>query len=239
MYATVEPTASASAGVIGLCSDKYFLSSMPKDYHLVIDKATSFGNLPKGIFGDTLASMDINEIRRKNLLLLIEERFGTIAKLAENIDKQAGYVSRMLGGKEEHRRSIGEKMARAIEEKLALPNLWLDQQQTQAHHSQPDIEIKNSDGSIIVIEAKYRTGAIDNDYLIEHIIALKDALAKGAIQTDYLKAQTDAIKALANQTIDQPTPETAPERPQTGELDTAEDFLKGQMLEKSPAKKQV
>ncbi|WP_444757167.1 S24 family peptidase [Pseudomonas sp. A014] len=71
--------------------------------------------------------MDIYEIRRSNLRELVTERFnGRIAGLAEAIDRAPSYLSRCLTGKTEHRKRIGESLARDIEDRLDLPRFWLD-----------------------------------------------------------------------------------------------------------------
>ncbi len=79
-------------------------------------------------------AMDIYEIRRANLRTLIDERFGgKIAALAEAIERAPSYVSRCVTEKPEHRKRIGEGIARDIELKLGLPLLSLDYPK---HHSE-------------------------------------------------------------------------------------------------------
>lgn len=71
--------------------------------------------------------MDIYETRRSNLRSLVSSRFnGRIAGLAEAVGKAPSYMSRCLTGKPEHRKRIGEQMARDIEKALSLDLLWLD-----------------------------------------------------------------------------------------------------------------
>lgn len=71
--------------------------------------------------------MDIFEIRRQNLRDLITKRFnGRIAGLADAIDRAPSYISRCVTGKPEHRKRIGEQLARDIELKLEIPLLSLD-----------------------------------------------------------------------------------------------------------------
>lgn len=71
--------------------------------------------------------MDIYEIRRQNLRRLVTERFnGRIAGLADAIDRAPSYVSRCLTGKPEHRKRVGESLARDIEDRLDLQTFWLD-----------------------------------------------------------------------------------------------------------------
>lgn len=75
--------------------------------------------------------MDIYEIRRQNLRSLVTGRFnGKIAAFADAIDRAPSYMSRCLTGKPEHRKRVGEELARLIEDRLALERYWLDRQET-------------------------------------------------------------------------------------------------------------
>ena len=75
--------------------------------------------------------MDINEIRRQNMLLLID-RFKTQARFAEKIEKPASYISQIKKGKDNKGKEInmGSDFARDIEEKLGLEFGWLDNHHT-------------------------------------------------------------------------------------------------------------
>lgn len=65
--------------------------------------------------------MDINDIRRTNLSLLLGSRFsGSQAALAAAIDRQASYISRCLAAPGKNSKPIGEKFARHIEQSLDL-----------------------------------------------------------------------------------------------------------------------
>ena len=67
--------------------------------------------------------MDIHEVRRQNLARLINERFGGKQKrLADAIDRQPDYVSRVLKGT----KNVGEGFARHIEESLHLERGAMD-----------------------------------------------------------------------------------------------------------------
>lgn len=73
--------------------------------------------------------MDIYEIRRQRLRQLINDdpRFkGVDAAFAAAIDRQASYVSRLFTKNLNHRRNIGEDLARTIEEILGLEKNSLD-----------------------------------------------------------------------------------------------------------------
>lgn len=72
--------------------------------------------------------MDIHAIRRANLQRLIDERFdGVQARLAHAIRRPANYVWRLLSDGP-HAKSLGEELARAIEEATGVPRYWLDDQ---------------------------------------------------------------------------------------------------------------
>lgn len=66
--------------------------------------------------------MEIQDIRRKRLAQLIEEKFdGSQAKFVEHTGENQGEVSALLRNK-----SFGERKARKIEAKCGLETYWLD-----------------------------------------------------------------------------------------------------------------
>ncbi len=74
--------------------------------------------------------MDVSEIRRKNLRLVIERQFsGTAAELARALGKQPSEISRIFSLNRHHRRNIGSRLARQIEAVLGKETGWMDQQQ--------------------------------------------------------------------------------------------------------------
>jgi SOS-response transcriptional repressor LexA len=74
--------------------------------------------------------MDVSEIRRKNLRLVIEQQFaGTAAELARALGKQPSEISRIFSLKRHHRRNIGSRLARQIESILGKEAGWMDRQQ--------------------------------------------------------------------------------------------------------------
>src|SRR5690625_1610391 len=71
--------------------------------------------------------MNIYKTRRANLRLLIEERAnGNAAEFARMLDLTRSQVGQYLSETYNDGRSIGEKVARRIEESLGLEPLWLD-----------------------------------------------------------------------------------------------------------------
>lgn len=86
--------------------------------------------------------MDIKAVRRARLRRLIQDRFsGVNAKLAEKIERQPDYVSRLLTDKPRHRRDLGEKLARDIERKVGLPLGWLDVDESDDPRAQQPLAI--------------------------------------------------------------------------------------------------
>lgn len=78
--------------------------------------------------------MDINEIRRQNMLLLIDG-FKSQAQFAEKIDRPASYISQIKKGKDKQGKEInmGSDFARHIETELGLEFGWLDNPHTVVH----------------------------------------------------------------------------------------------------------
>lgn len=71
--------------------------------------------------------MNIYKKRRANLRLLIDERAnGNAAEFARMLDLTRSQVGQYLSEAYNEGRSIGEKVARRIEESLGLEPLWLD-----------------------------------------------------------------------------------------------------------------
>lgn len=71
--------------------------------------------------------MDIYEIRRKNLLALIERKYENNRSLfARSVDKNVNTVNLYLTTNEKLRRNIGERNARDLERAASLPTGWLD-----------------------------------------------------------------------------------------------------------------
>jgi SOS-response transcriptional repressor LexA len=75
-----------------------------------------------------MSGMDINQIRKHNLMALIG-RFRSQRAFADAVDTAPAYISQILTktrtqtGKE---RGVGGDLARKIEEKLGLPRGWMD-----------------------------------------------------------------------------------------------------------------
>jgi phage repressor protein C with HTH and peptisase S24 domain len=72
--------------------------------------------------------MDVKEIRRMNLLLLVE-RHGSVRALADATDSPSTYLVN-IKNKE---RAMGDELARRIEKKLDRPHGWMDRLQVPSH----------------------------------------------------------------------------------------------------------
>jgi hypothetical protein len=70
--------------------------------------------------------MDVRDIRRNNLLLLLAEypEFGSISAFAQDVGAAPNHLSQILS--EKIKITMGNTMARRIEEKKGLPHGWMD-----------------------------------------------------------------------------------------------------------------
>lgn len=101
--------------------------------------STFLVNVPKKGENVEWIAMDIKEIRRVNVQLIIKERYkGIKAKFAESIGKKPEYVSRWFS-KGKQARNIDHATARLIEQKENLAEGWLDKLQDKIH------ELQNND----------------------------------------------------------------------------------------------
>jgi hypothetical protein len=105
---------------------------MDQHYLTVIASSIPNGHLLKGNRRADSLSMEIVEIRRARLRVLLEERFGgSQADLGAAINRAPDILSRMLSGK----KTIGEKFARHVESCFSgLPPYWLDMPLDQTAH---------------------------------------------------------------------------------------------------------
>lgn len=71
--------------------------------------------------------MNIYDIRRKNLLVLIQTKYENNRSLfARSVDKNVNTINLYLTTNESLRRNIGERNARDLEKMATLPQGWLD-----------------------------------------------------------------------------------------------------------------
>lgn len=85
------------------------------------------GDLPKGYLAGLIHAMKPHDIRRANLLKLIDERFeGNKGRFADTVGRKRPLIYRLFSDAEGSRRDIGEELARDIEHKLGLKPGWLD-----------------------------------------------------------------------------------------------------------------
>lgn len=92
--------------------------------------------------------MDIFQCRRDNLLMLIINRFGgNQTAFAEAVDIKPPQVNRWISRTTRDARNIGERSARSIEQKLALPAGWMDQN----HSDEPNTASGEIRGTVPLI----------------------------------------------------------------------------------------
>lgn len=90
--------------------------------------------------------MDIREVRRERLLLLLAEEGGKRNKLASRIKKSPSQLSQWLG----HHRTITEDSAREIERNAGKPAWWLDGRDTvAADHIVPRSACGSTDNLVV------------------------------------------------------------------------------------------
>lgn len=78
--------------------------------------------------------MELADIRRTRVRQIIDDDFAKVdAAFAEAIGKAPTVIYRWFTDKLAHRRNIGEKMARHIENKCGKPPLWLDTREQIVH----------------------------------------------------------------------------------------------------------
>lgn len=76
--------------------------------------------------------MDIYEIRRRNARSLLESQFGgNKSLLAAELGVESSYLSRWFTQQPGHKRRIGDKMARKLENACGRPKYWIDQDHTR------------------------------------------------------------------------------------------------------------
>ena len=71
-----------------------------------------------------MSSMDIYEIRRRNLEQVLREQDRTIVELARRTGTSANYLTQVLSDRTA--RHMGSTVARRIENRLELPDGWMD-----------------------------------------------------------------------------------------------------------------
>lgn len=92
--------------------------------------------------------MDIYEVRRKNLLALIERKYENNRSLfARSVDKNVNTINLYLTGNLDLRRNIGERNARDLEKMASLPEKWLDQESSSSPGMSLVTQIERISGS--------------------------------------------------------------------------------------------
>jgi hypothetical protein len=142
----------------------------------------------KGNAGFTAGVQDIYMTRRQNLRAVIKSRFGgSQTKFGELVDYDSSRVSRLLSENPATQKNIGARLARSIEQKLDLPQNWLDAphagptlvEQQRAHYSDSTLNLDVLAKSISLVETyldardealKPRDKAIVLAYVYDHYL---------------------------------------------------------------------
>lgn len=133
--------------------------------------------------------MDAKEIRAANLRKLITEH-GSIANLSQLVDTNPSYISQILSDK--HPATVGDKLARKIEQSLGKPHGWLDREHSD-QRTQEDPAPSSRPA------ANERTAG--NDYapevtLQDAIHALETAFKRGSLKPDALKGLVTLLSSI-------------------------------------------
>ena len=95
--------------------------------------------------------MDVHQTRRANLRWLIEnECEGVAANLARTLGIQATQLSRIFSENARHRRNIGARFARAIEQATSKRRGWMDEPHVAPEAFSPDAS-KTDQGNAVVL----------------------------------------------------------------------------------------
>ena len=95
--------------------------------------------------------MDVHQTRRANLRWLIEnECEGVAANLARTLGIQATQLSRIFSENARHRRNIGARLARAIEQATSKRRGWMDEPHVAPEAFSPGAS-KTSQGNAVVL----------------------------------------------------------------------------------------
>ena len=135
---------------------------------------------------DTVAMPTNDEIRRENLRLVIDQYYAGVARrLALALGKQATTLSRIYSSNPEHRRNVGNAMARQIEQLHGLPEGWMDQVHgdfaAPDGEAVPDFQVREAiatyDVDILLKAIEAALAELDNGELRDLIAACADELA--------------------------------------------------------------
>lgn len=92
---------------------------------------------PKGMPERQFGYMDINDLRRHNLRLVIDLYYdGKAARLADALNKQSNEITRIFSTNPDVVRNVGSKLARSIEQVTNLEHGWMDQLHVSAPASE-------------------------------------------------------------------------------------------------------
>lgn len=131
--------------------------------------------------------MRISDIRRQNLIRLIEERFDNNQTVfAGKTGKRQSQISDMVRGT----KSFGEKVARDLEHRLDLPPFWLDsmERSESAYKSEPEVQHHSQLDQTSDLQQKNKNQNLDLEEIArqvqacgqEHVLKLIKLLAENS-----------------------------------------------------------
>lgn len=140
-------------------------------------------NLPTGWMdsehSDNPYEIDSKSIRKRNLTALIE-LYGSQNALAEAVDTAPAYISQILSDKS--KASIGDALARKIEQKLGKPHGWMDVD----HNAEAASSVNESQASYTALAPE----------LQELLAAAKAAMNSGSITKDSILSMIELLRSL-------------------------------------------
>lgn len=133
--------------------------------------------------------MDAKEIRAANLRKLITEH-GSIANLSQCVDTNPSYISQILS--EKHPATVGDKLARKIEQSLGKPHGWMDRE-----HLDPHTQEQPAADQRLGVNEKTATDDYAPEVTLQDAIhALEIAFQRGSLKPDALKGLVTLLSSM-------------------------------------------
>lgn len=102
----------------------------------------------------------IEEIRRHNLLSILENEFDSRAELAAALGVQPNVISRTLNVHAKDHRNIGASFARSIEKRTGKPPFWMDSPHSTFEVTEAGATYEPQDG-IDSVAVEFALGVLD------------------------------------------------------------------------------
>lgn len=123
------------------------------------------------------AAMDVKQIRKANLRILIGEA-GKAAKLAKCVDTDPSYISQIISKK--GGREVGDEFARKLERATGKPHGWMDQDhsiETLSSEQQAILEMYNQ----MTDEDKKRFREVGDSFAAKGRLQKRQGLDQGCV----------------------------------------------------------